>query len=279
MMRQDAPLIVLRHAFGWPSFWRRPWCSSPLCIHSGGLFRSCCSKSWFSIPKGRIFFGGAKLYIYIYHNGLIERIWCDLFWLILGFVVPRWMLIQIFYDADVWRDSGHVFQYCDTAGFRSGLWWRSPCDGQRGRESWCGLGQRRFNQAATLVPNFRTFRKQSAFKESLPSRSPPVLTEFNNLQVAEGSRSRNPFQLQFVPAFNSWRVAMQLVTADTQPLGPKKPNESARSIRKLGAVFPRRIPSWLRLGVMCWFIVGKLRIGSQSFAWHLDPHHCNKWIW
>ena len=43
----------LRHAFGWSSFRGRPWCSSPLCIHEGGFFRSCCSKSWFSIPKGR----------------------------------------------------------------------------------------------------------------------------------------------------------------------------------------------------------------------------------
>lgn len=55
----------LRHAFGWSSFRGRPWCSSPLCIHEGGFFRSCCSKSWFSIPKGRsscFFLGGGKLY-------------------------------------------------------------------------------------------------------------------------------------------------------------------------------------------------------------------------
>lgn len=54
----------LRHAFGWSSFRGRPWCSSPLCIHEGGFFRSCCSKSWFSIPKGRssFFFWGGKLY-------------------------------------------------------------------------------------------------------------------------------------------------------------------------------------------------------------------------
>ena len=48
-----------------------------------------------------------------------------------------------------------------------------------------------------LFQTFGTFPKQSAFTQSLPSRFPI------NLQVAEGSRSRNPFQLQFVPAFNN----------------------------------------------------------------------------
>jgi len=41
-----------------------------------------------------------------------------------------------------------------------------------------------------LFQTFATFPKQSAF-----------FTQ--SLQVAEGSRSRNPFQLQFVPAFNN----------------------------------------------------------------------------
>lgn len=48
-----------------------------------------------------------------------------------------------------------------------------------------------------LFQTFATFPKQSAFTQSWPSRFPI------NLQVAEGSHSRNPFQLQFVPAFNN----------------------------------------------------------------------------
>lgn len=173
------------------------------------------------------------------------------------------MLIQILHDADVWRDFRHVFQYYDTAGFRSGLWWRSPCDGQRSRESWCGLGQRRFNQAATLlIPNFRHIPETVCLLHA----------------VTAGCRRLS--QSQSVPA--PIRAGFQQLTGATHGAGysghPTVGPEEAKRIREKHPETRRR---YCRCPVLEWCgqsVWEKLRIGSQSFAWHLGSTHCNKWM-